>query len=272
MKILILLFVLLFHNGSCERHGERATPSNISENPSTQTAEEPSGNIQHDTFESDPATSQSSFDHSVWNQLLNQYVTVDGQVDYNAIKLERNKLQKYISQLAKNTPDKNWSKADKLAYWINAYNALTVDLILRNYPVKSIKDIDDPWEQRLWNLGSKQYNLDEVEHQILRKMDEPRMHFAIVCASYSCPKLRNEAYVAERLDQQLTEATRLFLSDTKRNSIAADAIEISKIFQWFARDFKSDGSVIDFINRYTDVDISPNARKRYKTYNWALNE
>jgi hypothetical protein len=121
-------------------------------------------------------------------------------------------------------------------------------------------------------LGEKWYNLDEIEHQILRKMNEPRIHFAIVCASYSCPKLQNEAFVASNLEQQLTKATKKFLNDPERNSISKDNLELSKIFKWFAKDFKRNGSLIDFLNQYTDVKISTKARINYKDYNWDLNE
>ena len=142
------------------------------------------------------------------------------------------------------------SKEQKLAYWINAYNALTIDLILQNYPLKSIKDIDKPWDQRLWKFGDKWLSLNDIEHQILRKMDEPRIHFAIVCASVYCPKLQNEAFIAEKIDSQLSKATSEFLSDTSKNFISQNSLEISKIFQWFSKDFKENGSMIKFLNKY----------------------
>lgn len=213
------------------------------------------------------------FNHSDWNHLLKKYVSENGNVNYKDFKTDRIKLSNYIKKLGDNVPnEETWTKNDKLAYWINAYNALTVDLILRHYPIESIKDIDKPWEQRLWKLGEKWYNLEEIEHQILRKMDEPRIHFAIVCASFSCPKLQNEAFTSSKIENQLTNATKEFLSDSKRNSIFVDSLELSKIFQWFSKDFKRNGSVIDFINQYTDFKISENAKIKYKDYNWALNE
>jgi hypothetical protein len=191
---------------------------------------------------------------------------------YKGIKSEHSKLKAYITSLSENTPTNSWSKNEKLAYWMNAYNALTVDLIVRNYPIKSIKDIDKPWEQRLWKLGSKWYNLEEIEHQILRKMNEPRIHFGIVCASYSCPKLLNEAFEASTVNAQLTKATREFLADSKRNNISQNSLRLSKIFSWFSKDFKQNGSLIDFLNRYSDVKISKGAKKSYKDYIWTLNE
>lgn len=218
------------------------------------------------------ADTLDSFNHHLWDSLLKTHVSEDGNVNYQAIKNDQAGLANYINSLATNTPNDTWSKNETLAYWINAYNALTVDLIIRNYPVKSIKDIKDPWKERLWKLGNKWYNLNEIEHQILRKMDEPRIHFAIVCASFSCPKLQNYAFTASNLEAQLTESTRTFLADTNRNIIKENELQLSRIFQWFAKDFKQSGSVIDFINAYTDINIHPKAKTGYLEYNWDLNE
>ena len=213
-----------------------------------------------------------AFNHSSFNDLLQNHVSSSGNVNYNGFKANRTSLGNYISDLGDNMPKNAWSKNDKLAYWINAYNAMTIDLILRNPKVKSIKDIDKPWDQRLWKLGEKWYNLDEIEHQILRKMDEPRIHFAIVCASVSCPKLQNEAFTASNLDSQLTNATKEFLSDSSRNNLSKSSVKLSKIFKWFAKDFKQNQSLIDFLNKYSDIDISQNATKSYMNYNWDLND
>ncbi|GGD21061.1 DUF547 domain-containing protein [Hyunsoonleella pacifica] len=212
------------------------------------------------------------FGHETFQTLLKKHVSDRGDVNYKGLKTDWKTLRKYIDQLGKNLPDSNWTKNEKLAYWINAYNAMTVDLILRHYPIKSIKDIKNPWKQRYWQLGEKWYNLDEIEHQILRKMDEPRIHFAIVCASYSCPKLQNEAFTPSNLEQQLTRATKEFLNDPERNSISKNNLELSKIFQWFAKDFKQNGSLIDFLNAYTETEISQSAKKQFKDYSWDLNE
>ncbi|MDX1279137.1 DUF547 domain-containing protein [Oceanihabitans sediminis] len=213
-----------------------------------------------------------TLDHAIFNSLLQKHVSKQGNVDYQGFKTDIKKLHTYIELLSANHPKETWSKNEKLAYWINAYNALTIDLILRNYPIKSIKDIKNPWEQRLWKLGDKLYNLDEIEHQILRKMNEPRIHFAIVCASYSCPKLQNEAFTSSKLEEQLSKATKEFLADKSRNIITKDEIKLSKIFQWFSKDFKQNESLIDFLILYTEVKISPKAKKSYLDYNWDLNE
>ncbi|MEL0653006.1 DUF547 domain-containing protein [Algibacter sp. TI.3.09] len=213
--------------------------------------------------------------HTLWNDLLQKHVSDAGQVNYKAFKTDKAKLLSYIQGLNLIYTDASFtslSREEILAFWINAYNALTVDLILKNYPLKSIKDIDKPWDQRFWKLGDKWFNLSDIEHEILRKMDEPRIHFAIVCASVSCPKLQNTAFTASNLETQLTDATKEFLSDTERNELSENSIKISKIFQWFSKDFKQDGDIIDFLNQYSNIDISAKAKKSYKDYNWNLNE
>lgn len=213
-----------------------------------------------------------SINHNSWTHFLQKYVSSDGHINYKAIKLHPEELEIYLQELSKTTSKQNWAKEEQLAYWINAYNALTIDLIVRNYPLKSIKDIKDPWKQRLWELGNKWYNLEDIEHEILRKMDEPRIHFAIVCASVSCPKLLNEAYSSENLETQLNKVTKEFLSDSTKNYISENKLELSKIFQWFSKDFKQDGSLIDFLNSHSDIQISNNAKITFKDYNWNLND
>ena len=218
-----------------------------------------------------PPTKNEAFNHSEWNTLLEKNVSTRGNVNYEGFRKNSKILRNYIASLGENTPSETWTREDKLAYWMNAYNAMTVDLILRNLPLQSIKDIDKPWNQRLWKLGAKWYNLDEIEHKILRKMDEPRIHFGINCASYSCPPLLNKAFTAGKVEEQLTFLSKQFINDATRNTIAQDRLELSKIFSWFAKDFKQNGSLIDFLNQYTETPIPANAKVRYKKYDWALN-
>ncbi len=220
----------------------------------------------------DHDTTFEYFNHSIWKDLLKNNVSENGHVNYKGFKVEAQKLRAYIDSLSDNMPTSEWPKNDKLAYWINTYNALTVDLILRNYPTKSIKDIKDPWDQRLWKFGDKWYNLNDIEHKILRKMNEPRIHFAIVCASVSCPKLQNEAFTASNLEEQLTNATKEFLADASKNELTENNIKLSKIFKWFKKDFEQNRSLIDFFNQYSEVSISNGAKKNYKDYNWDLND
>ncbi|WP_138435117.1 DUF547 domain-containing protein [Winogradskyella algicola] len=222
---------------------------------------------------SDNTVTSVLINHSKWSTLLENYVSNNGEVYYENLKENKAELDCYIKTLQEDYALlETASKNEKIAYWINAYNALTVDLIIRNYPLKSIKDIKDPWDQRLWKFDDKWLNLNDIEHKILRKMDEPRIHFAIVCASESCPKLQNTAFTAENLDEQLTNATKEFLTDTTKNEISEDNIKLSKIFRWFKKDFEQDGSLIDFLNRYSDITISEKAKKSFKNYSWNLND
>jgi hypothetical protein len=211
--------------------------------------------------------------HDLWDELLQNHVSDLGKVDYEGFKTDHKKLLGYIRvlQIAKEKYTLP-TKQDSLAFWINAYNALTIDLILRHYPVKSIKDIKEPWDQRLWQFGNELLNLSDIEHKLLRPMNEPRIHFAIVCASVSCPKLQNEAFRASTLEEQLTKATKAFLADTSKNELSENKIRISKIFKWFKTDFEQNGSLIDFINAYSDIKILESAKKSYKDYNWDLND
>ena len=171
-------------------------------------------------------TKRSLTEHQLWNELLKKHVSEDGNVNYAGFKNDHKDLLGYIRILQisyeKINSKTKRSKEELLAYWINAYNALTIDLILRNYPTKSIKDIKDPWDQRLWKFGDTWQNLNDIEHKILREMNEPRIHFAIVCASVSCPKLQNTAFTASNLDAQLTNATKEFLADTSKNELSKD--------------------------------------------------
>ena len=156
--------------------------------------------------------------HQLWNELLKAYVKPNGQVDYKGFIREKPKLERYLKLLSENAPDRSkWSKNEQLAYWINVYNAYTVKLIVDYYPTKSIRDlgprikiplIKDVWHYKFFKIAGVDMSLDEVEHSILRKeFEEPRIHFAINCASVSCPPLLNEAFVASNLENQLMRVT-----------------------------------------------------------------
>lgn len=215
---------------------------------------------------------KGAFDHSLFDQLLKKYVNKNGVVNYAGIKKYQKPLKDYLESIRLHTPDDTWRRQDELAYYMNAYNAMTIDLIVRNYPLQSIKDINDPWEQRLWRIGEKPISLEEIEHEILRKMNEPRIHFGINCASFSCPPLMDEAFTAAQVDAQLDRLAVQFINDPKRNKITADRIEVSNIFKWFKKDFTKNGDLIDFLNKYSKVKIDKKARVRYMDYDWSLNE
>ena len=221
--------------------------------------------------------------HQLWNELLKAHVKPDGRVDYKGFIREKPKLESYLKLLSENAPDRSkWSKNEQLAYWINVYNAFTVKLIVDFYPTKSIRDlgprvkiplIKDVWHYKFFKIAGVDMSLDEVEHSILRKeFEEPRIHFAINCASVSCPPLLNEAFVASTLENQLARVTTTFVNDPSRNKISAQSAQLSSIFSWFKGDFTKKGTLVEFLNRYSKVKISPNARITFLDYNWNLNE
>ena len=223
-------------------------------------------------------TQAQTMTHEPWNQLLKTYVSKEGKVSYRGFLKDRTLFRQYLSSLDVPVNEFN-TKEEQLAYWINVYNAFTVEIVLQHYPIKSIKDIENVWDIRFVHLGGKTYSLNDVEHKILRKdFNEPRIHFAIVCASVSCPILRNEAYLPSKLEQQLDEQSRIFINDASKNTIAKDKLELSQIFSWFQTDFTRQGSLVEFIQKYSDKKIFKISKMSdlpnitYKVYNWDLNE
>ena len=215
--------------------------------------------------------------HAKWDELLKKHVSAKGNVSYKGFKTDMAKLDEYLKLLTENQPKSTWTSNQKKAYWINAYNAYTVKLILINYPIKSIKDINKlfggPWKMKFFDLGEAK-DLDHIEHQILRKdFNDPRIHFGIVCASYSCPRLSNKAFTGDNVDAELTALAKDFVNDPNRNKISENKVELSEIFKWFKDDFTKGGvTLIDFLNKYSNVKISDKAKVSYLKYNWALNE
>lgn len=220
-----------------------------------------------------PTDNAKTVNHEQWDALLKKHVSSSGKVDYKGFLKNKNELNNYLRTLENNIPNKSWSKNAVLAYWINTYNAYTIKLIIDNLPVKSIKEINNPWGKKNIKVGDQIYSLEQIENQFLRKMNDPRVHFSINCASYSCPNLSKEAYTESKLNKQLTQAAKNFINDKSKNTFGGvSKIEISEIFEWFENDFKTKGSLIDFLNEYSHTKISNNAKITYKDYNWNLNE
>lgn len=219
--------------------------------------------------------------NALFDSLLISYVDSIGLVDYKGLKVKEAVLDQYLLILRNAIPnDSSWDRQDKIAYWINLYNAYTLKLILNHYPIESIKDIgssiqvpfvNTPWDIKFIVLNGKKYDLNNIEHNILRKFGEPRIHFAIVCASSSCPVLRNEAYTGEKLESQLESQAVNFLLDPLRNRIFGTDVRISKIFQWFKGDFTQSGSLVDFLNGYLEKPIPASANVDFLPYDWGLN-
>ena len=218
--------------------------------------------------------------HSGWNTLVAKNVSQKGQVNYKGFIDDKTLLDEYLNLLSENPPAKNWSEKEQLAYWINAYNAFTVKLIIDHYPVKTIKQlggavtmVNSAWDIKFFKIGGIDFDLNTIEHQILRKnYNEPRIHFAINCASFSCPRLRNEAFEAAQLDIQLDDQAKQFINNSDKNIITTEGVKLSKIFDWFKSDFIKTETLISFLQKYTDVELSESMEIEYLDYIWSLNE
>lgn len=241
-------------------------------------------------YQSQSAAQQSTrFDHSKFDALLKQYVQND-KVNYAALK-EDKRLNEYLQELERANPDALATREEKIAFWINAYNAYTLKLVVDNYPIKSITDLsalgylslpfDSPWKRKFCKIGGKVYSLDDIEHTILRgEFGEEQIHFAVNCASESCPVLRPEAYTGEKLSAQLKEQAQAFLSDSTRNQfrLEGNTLYLSKIFEWYRSDFeKKKGSLLKYIAQYFSGEErerleSGNVTIKFLDYNWNLNE
>ncbi len=242
----------------------------------------------------------AEFDHSLWDQLLNKHVAVINEyhataVNYHGMLADRDQLNRYLNTLsALSEPDfDKMGRSSQLAFLINAYNAWTVELILTRYPdLGSIKDLgsffSSPWSKEFIPLLGKKRSLDDIEHELIRgseRYKEPRIHFAVNCASISCPPLRKEAYQGDLLDEQLEQQTTRFLSDEDNNRFEDNRLKLSSIFKWYSKDFKKGWkgfhSLNDFLIHYADaLLLSPGLIYRlqnrdleidYLDYDWGLN-
>jgi len=256
--------------------------------------------------------SAQGIDHAGLDTVLAYFVR-DGRVDYAALQIGRAVLDEYIAQVAAATTDEfaSWSEADQVAYLINAYNAYVLETVIDNYPIKaagffkkitspkmfsfpdnSIRQIDGVFDGIPHKVAGTEMTLDDIEHATLRaNYNEPRIHFALVCAAVSCPPLREEAFRAERLDEQLDSQGNIFLNDPRLNRFEADRSEVylSKIFDWFGDDFRQFASdtgyqrdekvngVLTFVSRYlVSRVVGYLATGEYKvdflSYDWTLND
>lgn len=239
-------------------------------------------------------------DHAPWTALLEAHVRpIDGGastvVDYDGFARERLALNRYLDRLSAVTQADfdRWSADEQLAFLINAYNAYTIALVLSGWPdLESIKDLGGflrtPWEKRFFRLLGERRSLDDVEHGLIRgsgRYDEPRIHFAVNCASVGCPALRREAYIGDRLDAQLEDQARRFLGDESRNRVTDNAVAVSSLFKWYREDFtggwRGADSLGAFLALYADV-LGPRRLDsatleagdlpvRFLDYDWALN-
>jgi hypothetical protein len=218
--------------------------------------------------------------HAIYADLLLMYVQ-KGVVDYPGFKNDEKKLDRYLSVL-ESTDVPSLSRNGQMAFYINAYNAWTIKLILSGYPgVESIKDLggffSSPWKKEFIRLNGEVVTLDHIEHDILRPtFKDPRVHFAVNCASKGCPPLAAEPYEANRLDEQLNRSVREFINNPEKNHLDGDKLYVSKIFKWFAEDFNND--VVGFFIQYADEPLKKQLQAKqdhikikYLDYDWSLN-
>lgn len=241
------------------------------------------------------------FDHTSWQSLLQRHVDDlrGGQateVDYAGFSQQRDDLKTYLNQLADVSQKQfdQWEKPGQLAFLINAYNAWTIELILTRYPeLDSIKDLgslfSSPWKKEFIPLLGEVRSLDDIEHGLIRgsgRYNEPRIHFAVNCASIGCPALARTAYTGDQLEQQLEQATQGFLMDRTRNRLNDDELEVSSIFKWYREDFeqgwRNTDSLAAFLALYSDaLGLTQEQRLRlqqnktdidFLSYDWKLNK
>jgi Protein of unknown function, DUF547 len=229
-----------------------------------------------------PTSTAAPMSHDAWDKLLKKHVSDKGVVSYTGFKKDQIALKAYTDLLASNAPNDKWSKDEKLTYWINAYNAFTVQLIVNHLDkkIKSIKDItgisiplvNSPWDIKFIKIGDKTMDLNQIEHGIIRKQfTEARIHFALVCAAKSCPSLRNEAYDAAKLNAQLDDQAVIFLNDATKNKVSKSDIKLSPIFNWYEGDFTAKMPLKDWAAKYAKTKPEGVQKVSFLDYDWALN-
>ena len=228
------------------------------------------------------AAAEPPFDHARWDALLKRYVN-HGLVDYKGLQREREQLTQYIAQLKVANPAALPSQKEQLAFWINAYNAMVISGVLDHAPIKSVKEVKGFFDAIRYQVGGASLTLNEIEARG-RALGDWRIHFAVVCASSSCPLLRSEAYVPDRLEAQLAEQTTQFLRDSSRGFRVEDAkrmLWVSKVFKWYAEDFvpkaplTSDGLVAvlaPFLDPHAVQTLQQQKfTLKFLDYDWTLN-
>ena len=238
----------------------------------------------------DLSPSGSALDLDLYAELLARHTrqvsdTAGTRMDYAALR-DSADWQRLILSLEQADPARLQTRAERLAFWINAYNILAIDTVIRSYPIESIRDVGSlfrpVWSRIAGRVGGRSVTLDEIEHEILRPMGEPRIHVAIVCASVSCPSLRREPWTAASIESQFADSMRQFLADHHKG-ISIDreerTIHLSMIFEWFEEDFEDHGGVLEFITPYlSEADRAwvsqqaSNSKLEHMEYDWSLND
>jgi hypothetical protein len=210
--------------------------------------------------------------HSNWNKILSIYVDSEGKVDYEEWNKSQEEINNYINMLSKHDLKFNSEQSEK-AYWINLYNASTIQIVLKNYPINSIREINNGkvWDEKFISVQGVFYSLNQIENEILRKkFNDARIHFGINCAAISCPKLNNKAFTSSNVNVELEKLTSNFINTNSK--ITSNSIVVSKIFDWYKEDFKQNGGLIDYLNNYLIKKVPKNIHVDYSNYNWNLNK
>lgn len=245
--------------------------------PNRVDSEEPSGK------EIQATKTNNEFSHELFDQVLQGYVDSQGRVDYARLKSNPGTLESYLDLLAVNAPDDNAPFQTGLAFWINAYNALTIKGVLDHYPTTSVRKVKlfgGFFSRIKFQVGGRSYTLDNIEHDIIRyEFGDSRIHFALVCASLGCPILEKRAFVPETLEKRLDNATANFINNPEKVRLDREnsILHLSQIFEWYAEDFEdTHGSVINFISEYLPEADAAFLKKeevqiQYLKYDWSLN-
>lgn len=218
--------------------------------------------------------------HAPWDELLHQYVTPDGLVNYQGMLAEEDKLLDYLLTQRKVSPEAaGWSAEEQEAYWINIYNAATVYTVLQYYPLSNVNDIRlkgkvrSLWEAPSVQVGDREYSLNQIEREKLTaRFHDPRLHFALVQGAMSGPQLLAEAYDGAQLPQQLERQTKRFLNDPARNVLAGPQPQLSSLFNFYAAEFGSPAQLLEFINRYAHAPVAATTTPDFLPFSWALND
>lgn len=229
------------------------------------------------------------FDHTVWERVLKEHVNAIGEVDYAAIKENPADLDRYVALLAETSPENRPrtfpTRGHELAYWLNAYNALTIKGVVDGWPVKSVRDLGGLpaalFRQKRFVVGGKRVSLDYIEHEVIRpRYRDPRIHFALVCAAVSCPRLDRDAFRGNNLDEHLERLTRQFFAERRNLHINGGKNEVwlSKLLDWYGKDFEKDGrTVLGFVKSYAPeaarrrIETMKKPRLRFFSYDWSIN-
>jgi hypothetical protein len=223
---------------------------------------------QGETVDTDP----NEVYYAQLDSLLGKHVDQMGLVDYKTLSKDPAfaKVRKSMLSLF---PSNAWKRDEQMAYWINLYNVTVLNQICDHYPLKSIMDIENVFDKLTVEMGEKKYSLNQLEKVILKKFNDPRIHFAINCGAKSCPPLMNKAFRAATLSKVLRSRAVAFINDLNHNTILADQMTLSKIFEWYLEDFTMNNTtLISFINQYSKVQVKTGVKPSYLEYDWDLNK